>query len=178
MIDSKNVSDLLWIIPGDKTSQNNLPDGKLITKTKEENLRQHIDIMSKFQKEYNLEEPSQFSYMGFAQEFCSLGMCTLINAGKIDGKYAAILFLPEQLTPSQIETLNTLRPTFEKEFYHTIELFAVNVYTTNTNLTYKAKNNNFRDLHIESIIEGKENKNGIELLYQEIEKQKDTIKLK
>jgi hypothetical protein len=174
-----SVSDLLWIIPGDKTNENNLVDGQLITKTKQVEIKQHIDIIEKFQKEYHLPIPSQFSIVGYAKTFCELGMVTLINMGKIDGKYGAYLFLPEQLTPSQIETLEALRKTFEQEFYSVVNLFKSSVYSSTPNSAYKLKEQCFRDLYIESILDGKENKNGIELFYQEIEKQKtNTRKIK
>ncbi len=173
------LSDLLWFIPGDKTIDKNLLDGQILTRTKQEDVKQHIDIMRKFQEEYNFPVPGKISIEGYAKMLCEHGVFTLLNFGKIDDKYAASIFVPEHLTNAQIETLEGLRTTFEEEFYHVVNLFKIHVYSINMNLTYKLKENCFRDLHIESILEGKENTNGIELLYQEIENQKaNTRKIK
>lgn len=173
------ISDLIWIIPGDKTESYNMEDGKIITRGKTSIQKQHIDVIEKVREEFNLLNPSVHSVEGYAKAFCELGIFTLVNIGKIDDRYAACLFLPEQLTISQIETLQNLRIIFEENFHLAESKFQVGVYTTNTNLNYKLSENCFRDLYIESIINGKKNKNGIELLYQEIEKQKaNTRKIK
>ncbi len=166
------ISDLIWIVPGDKTESYNLEEGKIITRGKDVIVKQHIDVLEKLREEYRLPNPSSRSIIEYAKTFCEIGIFTLVNIGKIDGRYAACLFLPEQLTSTQIETIESLRTIFEESFHNEESKFQSSVYTTNTTLTYKLNEKCFRDLYIESIIDGERNKNGIELLYQEIEKHK------
>lgn len=168
-----NISDLLWVIPGNQLEEKGLIDGKLMTFTKTEKEKRHAEILGKFMDDYELKKPSSMSEVDYAEALCKEGIFVLINAGKIDGKYAAGLFLPENLTDHQIDTLEALEEIFKQSFYQDLSFFEPCVYSINTSLTYKLKNNTFRDLHIESIIEGKEIKDGQELLYKELQRQKE-----
>jgi len=168
-----DLSNLIYLIPGSKTEEISLNDGEIIEKGKMEGTKQHIDVLLKLIEEKNIENLRETSIVGIAQTLAELDIITIVNIGKIDGKYAASMFLPEELTYHQIETLENLKETFENNFHHKVNFFEPCVYTTNTNLTYKLKNNCFRDLYIESIIDKIKNDNGIELLYQEIETQKE-----
>lgn len=167
-----DLGDLVWIIPGDKTEHLSLNDGSIIGRSKTIDAKQHIDVLMKLVEELKIEQ-TDVSLMGIAKTFSELGIMTIVNLGKIDGKNATSLFLPEELTLNQIKTLEDLRPTFEENFNPVINFFKPHVYTTNMSLTYKLKNNCFRDLQIESIILGNKNDNGIELLYQEVLFQKE-----
>lgn len=167
------LDNLIWIIPGDDSDKYSLKDGEIVGRGKTSVSKQHIDVLMDFIDEFKIEHKNQISVMGCAQTLAQQGMITIINIGKIDNKYAASLFLPEQATEKQIETLECLRETFEESFHSVVNFFKPHVYSTNMSLTYKLKNNCFRDLQIEAIISQKENNNGIELLYQEVEFQKE-----
>lgn len=168
-----DLSNLIYLIPGSKTEEISLNDGEIIESGKVEGTKQHIDVLLKLIEEYKIKNENETSIVGIAQTLAQLGIITIVNIGKIDGKYAASIFLPEELTYHQIDTVENLRETFENNFHHKVNFFEPCVYAINTSLTYKLKNNCFRDLYIESIINGRKNNSGIELLYQEIETQKE-----
>ena len=162
-----HISDLVWVLPG----EGHALDGEFITRTKHGNVKQHIDVLEEFFKEFNMQMPSKFTIDGFALELSKQNMLLLVNAGKIDGKYASVMYLPENLSKKQITTLLNIRPTFEEEFHHHVAFFGVHVYRVNMNIPYKV----YYDLNEVYQRQGIYMQDGIELFYQEIERRKELL---
>lgn len=161
------ISDLVWVLPGEGHDL----DGEFITRTKHGNVKQHIDILEEFFKEFQFPMPSKFTINGFAEELSKKNMLLLVNAGRIDGKYASIIYLPESLSKKQITTIFDMRSTFEEEFHHHVALFGTQVYRINLNIPYKV----YLDLNVLYQREGIFIQDGIELFYQEMEKRKELL---
>ncbi len=162
-----HISDLVWVLPGEGHEQ----DGEFITRTKHGNVKQHIDVLEEFFKEFHLEMPSRFTIDGFAEELSKRNMLLLINAGRIDGKYASVIYLPQNLSKNQITTILDMRSTFENEFHHHVAFFGVNVYSINMNISYKI----YSDLREIYQRDGIFIQDGIELFYKEKEKRKENL---
>ncbi len=162
-----HISDLVWILPG----EGHACDGEFITRTKHGNVKQHIDVLEEFFKEFHLEMPSKFTIDGFASELSKKNMLLLVNAGRIDGKYAGVIYLPENLSKKQITTMLDMRSTFEEEFHHHLAFFGIHVYRINMNIPYKV----YSDLNEVYQREGIFIQDGIELLYQELERRKELL---
>lgn len=163
-----NISDLLWFFLG----KGHDLDGEIVTKTKHGDVKQHIDLLKEFFDEHAFPLPKTFSVEGFALELAKRNIALLLNAGKIDGKYACFLYLPESLSRKQIESFEKLKPTFEKYFYHHPSFFGVSIYSIDTNIPYKVY---FTKLNELAQQRGIVVRDGIELFYQEIERQKETL---
>lgn len=160
-----NISDLLWFFPG----ENNDLDGEILTKTKHGDVKQHIDLLKEFFLENQFPLPKTFSVDGFALELAERNIAMLLNAGMIDGKYAGFIYLPERLSRKQIETFERLKSTFEEKFYHHPSFFGASIYSIDTNIPYKVYFIKLKDLEGQKGIVVED---GIELFYQEIERQK------
>ncbi len=163
-----NISDLLWFFYGKESDL----DGEIVTKTKHGDVKQHIDLLKEFFDENQMELPPNFSVEGFALELAKRNIALLLNAGKIDGKYAGFLYLPEKLSRKQIESFERLKSTFEKDFYHHPSFFGVSIYRIDTNIPYKVYFTKLKDLEEQR---GVAVQDGIELFYQEIERQKEIL---
>lgn len=163
-----NISDLLWFFLGEGYDL----DGQIMTKTKHGEVKQHIDLLKEFFDEQQFPLPKSFSVEGFALELAKRNIALLLNAGKIDGKYAGFLYLPERLSRKQIESFEGLKSAFEKEFYHHPSFFGVSIYRIDTNIPYKVY---FTKLKEAEEQKGRIVQDGIELFYQEIERQKEIL---
>jgi len=159
----------LWIIPGNELEQ--LEDGEPILYDSSD----HQENCKDFCNKYNINSEYCTSHTSYAKLFNSLGMIIVFNSGKrVDGLYHCGIYLPENLTNNQIQFLEDTKELFNENYYQLNGLFETRVYTT-AELPYKTTDG-FRDLHIESIIENRKNDNGQELLYIEVDRQKDLIK--
>lgn len=93
----------LWIIPGQDLEEKGLIDGEaLFYKTDGGTGKHHQDLLKKFASEHQIDATYCFSYPDFGNLYTSLGIAFLINAGKIDGKYCIVMYLPANLTEKQI----------------------------------------------------------------------------
>lgn len=159
----------LWIIPGDKLEH--LEDGKPVFY----DFSDHQESCSDFCKKYNINNDSCTSHLAYAKLFTSLGMALVFNSGqKMDGYYFCGIYLPEELSEKQIEFFENSKEMFQEKYYSKAGFFTAKV-ASSVPLTYNT-NDGFRDLTIESIIENRTNDNGQELLYIEVERQKEFLK--
>lgn len=96
------------------------------------------------------------------------------NSGvTIDNKYFGALYLPAQLTEKQINFLEDRKELLEEKYNHNTSFLGIRVLAS-TPLDYR--NNGFRDLQIESIIENCPSNDAVELLYREIASQRENLK--
>lgn len=159
----------LWIIPGNMLKE--LEDGSALFYDSSD----HQENCKDFCKKYHINSEFCASHTSYAKLFNSLGMIIVFNSGKrVDGLYHCGIYLPEYLTKNQIEFLENTRKLFETNYYQLNGLFETKVYTT-AELPYKTTDG-YRDLYIESIIENRKNDNGQELLYIEVERQKEQLR--
>lgn len=163
---------LLWLIPG---GGYNLEDGTPITYDVDLiHKKTHIDYCKEFCLEQNIDCFFCNSHDDFAKLLASLGIIVFFNSGvKIGDKYICSIFLPEQMTLSQIAFLENQKELFQVKYDENYAFFKVQVFTNCIDkYPYKIRNN-FRDLKIESILKNVSVDNGQILLYQEIETQKE-----
>ncbi len=165
---------LVWIIFGNGY---NLEDGTLITYDYNLDLKTtHEDCCKDFCEKHGIDCTFCHSHTDFAKLFTALGFIVVLNsAKKIDGKYFCSIFLPEKMTEKQISFLEEQKSFFVEKYDTNKALFKTKVFTT-TEHPYKTKDS-FRDLYIESIIENNQTENGQELLYREVERQKENLEI-
>lgn len=162
---------LLWIIAGGGVSS--LEDGETIFYKGGLGKDGHMANSKKFCEKYMPCNPSSISYTGYAEYFCKNGLAVNFNSGKIlNGKYHAVIYLPEQLTEKQIAFFEENKALFYEKYDS--DIVGVGVYTSKP-LEYNSSHKNFRDLNIESIIRGDNINNNLDLLYNEIEHQKEEL---
>ena len=164
------LSELLWVIPYSKTlflkNQN-----KEIYSFPQKMEKTHLDYFNVLFDHLDLPRPSKETDDAYAFILASYGYATVLNgAAPFDGKYFAPgIILPEQLSSYQIQFFENVKKLFE-DHYH-LNLMQTTIYTEQK-LPY---NSLHRKLKIEAIINGEKEKNDFELLYDEIEKQKESI---
>lgn len=165
---------LLWIIPGGGF---NLEDGNPITYDLDlVNKKDHPERCKEFCEEVGIDCAYCSSHQDFGKLLSSLGMIVVFNSAlTIDGRYFCTIFLPEQMTEKQIAFLENTRQLFKEKYFENVALFRVKVYTNNLENFSDRIDKNFRDLYMESIISNNENDNGQELLYKEVENQKELL---
>lgn len=160
----------IWIIPGSGLEDKNLHDGVPLYFEGSIGDRDHKEIMRLFCREYNLEAEFCTTHIDYGKYLTNLGAAVFFNSGFIGGKYAGSFYMPSCLTKKQIEFFENKKELFKEKFHDNVGLFDAG-FLPEGDLDYKTANG-FRDLKIESIIEGKPSNNGQELLYREIERQK------
>lgn len=166
---------LLWLLPGggyDLEEQGAITyDMDLVNK------KVHPERCKEFCKEHNINDSYCSTHEDYARLLTNLGIVVVYNSAvTIAGEYICSIFLPEEMTLSQITFLEDLKDLFQEKYYEDKSFFSPRVYT-NFPKEYSYKiTNHFRDLYIESIIANNPCKNGQQLLYQELERQKEIIK--
>ncbi len=163
----------LWIIPGRNLEEYQLFDGKAEFFQKKIGQGNHHELLHECARKHHIDATNCHSVADFGKLFTNLGIALFINLGRIDTKLAAGIYLPSQLTEEQIHFFEQKQELFSQKFHENISLFGVSVMASE-DIPYR--NNGFRDLEIESIIEGKPSKNGQELLFKEIARQKNNLK--
>lgn len=166
---------LIWIIPNGEYENKNLEDGKGVFFSFMAGDRDHRFKCQDFCSEHHLENyPVGGSHDDWGKYFTKLGFVVFFNSGvMIDNKYFGGMYLPADLTEKQIEFLEARKELLEEKYYHSPSFLGIRVLASYP-LDYK--NNGFRDLKIESIIENNPSDDAIELLYRELEKQKENLK--
>lgn len=165
---------LLWIIPGDTAGQ--LEDGKAIFYGSDSRDGEgHQKNCNEFCIKNGIDAAFCSTHDDYGKLLSALGMIVVFNSGvTIDGKYfIGGMYLPEHLSEKQIEFLENKRELFKEKYHTNKSFFDIRVYTEES-LLYKTTDG-LRDLHIESIIEGKRTDDGQELLYREVERQKQAL---
>lgn len=166
-------NNLLWIILGENDYGYN--DGEIVGYPVSTAVT-HLEYLHKFYDENKIELASTENDVIYAKKLADLGMAIFINSGRpVDGKFYGTWVLPESLTSNQIGTFENLRPLFNEKYDP--DIFA-SIVVTNNPTGYKQTITGCRDLDIESIIDRSNIKNGIDLLYKEIELQKESYKHK
>jgi len=166
-------NNLLWIMLGENSY--GYDDGEIVRYPSSPAIT-HLEYLHKFYDENKIELASSENDVIYAKKLADLGMAVFINSGRpVDGKFYGTWVLPEILTSNQIETFENLRPLFNEKYDH--DIFA-SIVVTNSPTGYKQTITGCRDLNIEAIIDRTNIKNGIDLLYKEIELQKELYKHK
>jgi len=164
----------LWLVAGENLEEYGLEDGQVTYYDTEIGNRDHKTLCEKFAKEHGIDVSGCTTHTDFAKCFTSLGIFMLMNAGNISGKRAATLYLPAQMSEKVIEFLENKKELFNEKFHSNSGLFGVAVLPMG-DLEYRT-NDGFRNLEIESMIEGNPTKDGQELLYREVARQKEALK--
>lgn len=176
MINKYLLRELLWIIPNDQLEETEIEGKKFIdgevrcfSKAIGE---AHIAFFSKLFDLLHIQKPNSWNDVTCSFELAKKGFCVIVNSGRpLDGKYFATIFLPKQMTYKQIKFFEENKDLFLEHFHDNLLETAI---CTDEKLPY---NSLYRDLKIEKIIENRKCSN-IDMLYEEIERQKDFIKTK
>lgn len=168
---------LIWIIPNNEYSENNLEDGRGTFFPFMTGDRDHRSRCQEFCEEHKLSNyPVGGSHDDWGKYLTERGFIVFFNSGvTIDNKYFGALYLPAQLTEKQINFLEDRRELLEEKYNHNTSFLGIRVLAS-TPLDYR--NNGFRDLQIESIIENCPSNDAIVLLYKEVNSQKENLKRK
>lgn len=168
---------LIWIIPNNEYSENNLEDGRGTFFPFMTGDRDHRSRCQGFCEEHKLSNyPVGGSHDDWGKYLTERGFIVFFNSGvTIDNKYFGALYLPAQLTEKQINFLEDRRELLEEKYNHNTSFLGIRVLAS-TPLDYR--NNGFRDLQIESIIENCPSDDAIVLLYKEVNSQKENLKRK
>lgn len=168
---------LIWIIPNNEYSENNLEDGRGTFFPFMTGDRDHRSRCQEFCEEHKLSNyPVGGSHDDWGKYLTERGFIVFFNSGvTIDNKYFGALYLPAQLTEKQINFLEDRRELLEEKYNHNTSFLGIRVLAS-TPLDYR--NNGFRDLQIESIIENCPSDDAIVLLYKEVNSQKENLKRK
>lgn len=166
---------LIWIIPNDEYLDKNLEDGKGIFYLPTSKSKDHPFKCQEFCEEYKFfNYPAGGSHDAWGKYFTERGFIVFFNSGvTIDNKYFGALYLPSQLTEKQINFLEDRKELLEEKYNHSPSFLGIRVLPS-APLDYR--NNGFRDLRIESIIENRPSDDAVELLYREIASQKENLK--
>ncbi|MFV0249420.1 MAG: hypothetical protein ACK5HP_00035 [Bacilli bacterium] len=160
-------NNLIWILFG----ENNFGyvDGEVVSFPAVTNVR-HLELLKKFCSNNEISLSKADNEIEYAKGLAELNMAVFINSGKAtEDKYFGIWLIPELLTTNQISKFEELKSLFVEKYDS--KMFKTPVITTSC-ISYKSNISGCRDLAIESIIDGTNIKNGIELLYKELEQQK------
>lgn len=168
---------LIWIIPNNEYSENNLEDGRGTFFPFMTGDRDHRSRCQEFCEEHKLSNyPVGGSHDDWGKYLTERGFIVFFNSGvTIDNKYFGALYLPVQLTEKQINFLEDRKELLEEKYNHNTSFLGIRVLAS-TPLDYR--NNGFRDLQIESIIENCPSDDAIVLLYKEVNSQKENLKRK
>lgn len=168
---------LIWIIPNNEYSENNLEDGRETFFPFMTGDRDHRSRCQEFCEEHKLSNyPVGGSHDDWGKYLTERGFIVFFNSGvTIDNKYFGALYLPAQLTEKQINFLEDRKELLEEKYNHNTSFLGIRVLAS-TPLDYR--NNGFRDLQIESIIENCPSDDAIVLLYKEVNSQKENLKRK
>ncbi len=168
---------LIWIIPNNEYSENNLEDGRGTFFPFMTGDRDHRSRCQEFCDEHKLSNyPVGGSHDDWGKYLTERGFIVFFNSGvTIDNKYFGALYLPAQLTEKQINFLEDRKELLEEKYNHNTSFLGIRVLPS-APLGYR--NNGFRDLRIESIIENCPSDDAIELLYREIASQRENLKRK
>lgn len=168
---------LIWIIPNNEYSENNLEDGRGTFFPFMTGDRDHRSRCQEFCEEHKLSNyPVGGSHDDWGKYLTERGFIVFFNSGvTIDNKYFGALYLPAQLTEKQINFLEDRKELLEEKYNHNTSFLGIRVLAS-TPLDYR--NNGFRDLQIESIIENCPSNDAIVLLYKEVNSQKENLKRK
>lgn len=168
---------LIWIIPNNEYSENNLEDGRGTFFPFMTGDRDHRSRCQEFCEEHKLSNyPVGGSHDDWGKYLTERGFIVFFNSGvTIDNKYFGALYLPAQLTEKQINFLEDRKELLEEKYNHNTSFLGIRVLAS-TPLDYR--NNGFRDLQIESIIENNPSDDAVELLYRELNSQKEKLKRK
>lgn len=166
-------NNLLWIMLGE--NDYGYEDGKIVVYPAV-TAATHLEYLHKFYEENKIELAKSETDVIYAKKLADLGMAVFINSGRpVNGKFYGTWVLPECLTANQIETFENLRPLFNEKYDS--DIFA-SIVVTSYPTDYKQTITGCRDLDIETIIDRTNIKNGIDLLYKEIDLQKGLHKHK
>ena len=173
---------VLWIIPNGDYEDKGLVDGDPILYEYKLGSKDHKELGQDFCRRYGLTGYSiGGNHTDWGKYFAKLGFAVFFNSGqKADGKYYGQWYLPNDLTQWQISFLENTRKLFENEYHRQATFFRVFVLPEeNENYAYKLTEG-LRDLRTEEMIKGtkKEDVDGINTFYQEIERQKEKLKQK
>lgn len=168
---------LIWIIPNNEYSENNLEDGRGTFFPFMTGDRDHRSRCQEFCEEHKLSNyPVGGSHDDWGKYLTERGFIVFFNSGvTIDNKYFGALYLPAQLTEKQINFLEDRKELLEEKYNHNTSFLGIRVLPS-APLDYR--NNGFRDLQIESIIENCPSDDAIVLLYKEVNSQKENLKRK
>lgn len=169
----KEETQMLWIIPGPGLEEKGLIDGEAIFYDFKIGERDHQALMQHFSDTYKLDTEFCSTHIDYGKFFTENGMILFINAGLISGKRAGVFFLPAQMSEKQINFLEQRRELFKEHFHENASFFEIAILP-NGDLPYKTTSG-FRDLQIESIIDGCRSNNGQELIFKEIARQKQNL---
>lgn len=134
----------------------------------------HMECCEDFCEKHKIEAEYCYSHNAYGELLASLGYIIVFNSGhKLDNYYFCVILLPEEMTIDQINVLEDLKETFNTKYHQDAALFKAQVYTT-VEQSYKITNH-FRDLEIERKIANLPPTSGPELLYQELEIQKEKL---
>lgn len=166
-------NNLLWIMLGENSY--GYQDGEIV-KFPAVTAVTHLEYLHQFYNENKIELANGETDVIYAKKLADLGMAVFINSGRpVDGKFYGTWVLPESLTPNQVATFENLKSLFNEKYDP--DIFA-SIVVTNSPTGYKQTIAGCRDLDIESIIDRTNIKNGIDLLYKEVEFQKELYKHK
>ena len=135
--------------------------------------RDHRSFCQKIIEKYNMNHSGGESHIDYATTFTENRYVAIFSSGaKVDGKFFATIFLPEEMSAFQIDFLLNTKQCFNEKYHELINFFSTLVYTTET-LPYNSGYKNFRSLEIEAIINQNPNaKNCQILLYEELDRRK------
>ena len=170
---------VLWIIPNEKYEDRGLVDGDPILYEYKLGSKDHKELGQDFCKRYGLTGYSVGgNHTDWGKYFAELGFAVFFNSGsRADGKYFGQWYLPNHLSKWQISFIENTRPLFENEYHRQATFFRV-FALPDEDVTYNYKlTDGLRDLRTEEMIKGirKEDVDGIETLYTEIERQKEKL---
>lgn len=165
----------IWIIPGEGYEDRGLEDGVGIFYDLEIGNRDHGPLCRSFASKYNLDAENYYTHADFGKFFVEKGMILFMNLGLINGKRGGIFYLPANMTKKQIEFMEERKGMMQEKFHETI-LFGARVWPEGP-LEYRS-GDGFRDLEIESVIKGIGDVGTQDLMWQEIERQKEARKVK
>ena len=138
---------LIWIIPNNEYSENNLEDGRGTFFPFMTGDRDHRSRCQEFCEEHKLSNyPVGGSHDDWGKYLTERGFIVFFNSGvTIDNKYFGALYLPAQLTEKQINFLEDRKELLEEKYNHNTSFLGIRVLAS-TPLDYR--NNGFRDLQI------------------------------
>ena len=160
---------MLWIIAGGGVQS--IADGTQDFFPAQIGDKDHISRCRRYCDKYGIDYPGVETHDGYAKLFNSLGLITVYNTAQpIDGKYIALFFMPEKLTEKQIEFMDSI----EEFLYEKYDpLLTDCVFYTTKQLDYNTDKEGYRNLKIEKLIVGEKPGNNIDLLFEEIARQKE-----
>lgn len=167
---------IIWIIPNGEYQDKGLEDGQCICfphEVGDENT--HLLKCNGFCEEHNLSNyPVGGSHGDWGNYFAKKGIAIVFNSGVMaGGKYfIGGIYLPSQLTEKQIKFFEDRKELFYEKYYLEPTFFGVRILSDEI-IPYR--NDGFRDLVIEAKINNQPSDNGIDLFYQELERQKENL---